>query len=179
MTDMMRSLIHYSNASTPDSFSGPSVIRSRFWGHVLAFVATETSSVVEKVSQTLNAAFLAYLSACSTGPNNNTSTLLVDENIHHISSFRLAGFRHIVGTLWDVQDEYCVDTARVFYGTLRDEGISDDAVTTIDVSQTVNETSIDLVGVNKASITSDVRTAKLVNRLAKQENRLHPRYWAP
>ena len=27
-----------------------------------------------------------------------------------------------------MQDEYCVDTARVFYGTLRDEGISDDAV---------------------------------------------------
>ena len=61
MTDMMRSLIHYSNASTPDSFSGPSVIRSRFWGHVLAFVATETSSVVEKVSQTLNAAVRCFI----------------------------------------------------------------------------------------------------------------------
>lgn len=27
-----------------------------------------------------------------------------------------------------MQDEYCVDVARIFYETLRDEGISDNAV---------------------------------------------------
>jgi hypothetical protein len=27
-----------------------------------------------------------------------------------------------------VQDEYCIDVAKIFYETLRDEGISDDAV---------------------------------------------------
>lgn len=70
--------------------------------------------------------FLAYLSACSTGANNVAK--LCDEGIHLASSLQLTGFRHVVGTLWEVSDQYCVDVARVFYESLRDRGMTDEAV---------------------------------------------------
>ena len=73
-----------------------------------------------------NPPFLAYLSACSTGANEAEN--LIDEGIHLISAFRLAGFRHVVGTLWEVSDRHCVDVARVLYETLCKEGMTDVAV---------------------------------------------------
>ncbi|KAK0729584.1 CHAT domain-containing protein [Lasiosphaeris hirsuta] len=73
-----------------------------------------------------NPPFLAYLSACSTGANE--AVKLADEGIHLVSAFQLAGFRHVIGTLWEVSDKHCVDVARVLYETLRDEGMTDAAV---------------------------------------------------
>jgi hypothetical protein len=73
-----------------------------------------------------NPPFLGYLSACSTGANE--AERLVDEGIHLVSAFQLAGFRHVVGTLWEVSDKHCVDVARVLYETMRDEGMTDVAV---------------------------------------------------
>ena len=73
-----------------------------------------------------NPPFLAYLSACSTGANDAVE--LADEGVHLVSAFQLAGFRHAIGTLWEVSDMHCVDVARVFYETLRDEGMTDSAV---------------------------------------------------
>jgi len=73
-----------------------------------------------------NGPFLGYLSACSTGANE--AERLADEGIHLVSAFQLAGFRHVVGTLWEVSDKHCVDVARVLYETLRDEGMTDVAV---------------------------------------------------
>ncbi|KAK2469065.1 hypothetical protein H9L39_19333 [Fusarium oxysporum f. sp. albedinis] len=73
-----------------------------------------------------NPPFLAYLSACSTGANQ--VDMLADEGIHLVSAFQLAGFRHVIGTLWEVSDEHCVDVAKVVYETMRDEGITDVAV---------------------------------------------------
>ncbi|KJZ72809.1 hypothetical protein HIM_07753 [Hirsutella minnesotensis 3608] len=70
--------------------------------------------------------FLAYLSACSTGANEVER--FAEEAIHLISACQLAGFRHVVGTLWEVWDEHCVDVARVLYETLRDEGMTDTAI---------------------------------------------------
>jgi len=70
--------------------------------------------------------FLGFLSACSTGANRVDR--LVDEGIHLVSAFQLAGFRHVVGTLWEVSDQHCVDVARVVYETMRDEGMTDMAV---------------------------------------------------
>ncbi|KMU89188.1 hypothetical protein CIHG_07122 [Coccidioides immitis H538.4] len=49
-----------------------------------------------------NPPFLAYLSPCSTGANEVYT--LVDEGIHLVSAFQPAGFRHVVGTLWEVSD---------------------------------------------------------------------------
>ncbi|CAH0033335.1 unnamed protein product [Clonostachys rhizophaga] len=70
--------------------------------------------------------FLAYLSACGTGQIKNNTFL--DESIHLISGFRLAGFRHVIGTLWEVSDETCVDMAKDTYEGIRDGGMSDDSV---------------------------------------------------
>lgn len=73
-----------------------------------------------------NPPFLAYLSACSTGVN--MAVELFDEGIHLISAFQLAGFQHVVGTLWQVSDKHCVDVARILYETLQDQGMTDEAV---------------------------------------------------
>ncbi|KAF4774504.1 hypothetical protein HER10_EVM0000356 [Colletotrichum scovillei] len=70
--------------------------------------------------------FLAYLSACSTGANEVLG--LVDEGIHLGYACQLAGFRHVVGTLWTVSDPFCVNVARKFYETIRSEGKTDAAV---------------------------------------------------
>lgn len=70
--------------------------------------------------------FLAYLSACSTGTNFEID--LIDEGIHLAGAFQLAGFRHVIGTRWEVKDEYCVYVAKIFYETLRQEGMTDVAV---------------------------------------------------
>ncbi|KAM0415700.1 hypothetical protein ACHAPT_013340 [Fusarium lateritium] len=73
-----------------------------------------------------NPPFLGYLSACSTGANE--ADRLADEGIHLVGAFQLAGFRHVIGTLWEVSDKHCVDVARVLYETMRDEGMTDVAV---------------------------------------------------
>jgi tetratricopeptide (TPR) repeat protein len=53
------------------------------------------------------APFLAYLSASGTGQVKEER--LVDESIHLISEFQMAGFRHVIGTLWEVKEERLVD----------------------------------------------------------------------
>ncbi|KAF4961381.1 hypothetical protein FSARC_10197 [Fusarium sarcochroum] len=73
-----------------------------------------------------NSPFLAYLSACSTGRVQDDR--FIDESIHLISACQLAGFRHVIGTLWRVQDEKCVDVARITYETMREGGMTDDSV---------------------------------------------------
>ncbi|KAH7009354.1 CHAT domain-containing protein [Microdochium trichocladiopsis] len=70
--------------------------------------------------------FLAYLSACGTGQILDEGS--VDESIHLANACQLAGFRHVVGTLWSVNDGLCVDMARMTYEFLRDEGIRDETV---------------------------------------------------
>ncbi|KAH6957433.1 CHAT domain-containing protein [Fusarium avenaceum] len=73
-----------------------------------------------------NSPFLAYLSACGTGRIDEER--YSDESIHLISACQLAGFRHVVGTLWEVNDESCVDVARITYEMIRDEGLKDKSV---------------------------------------------------
>lgn len=70
--------------------------------------------------------FLAYLSACLTGALDTPQ--LLDEGINIISGFQLAGFRHVIGTMWQVSDEYCVKVAEMFYKSLAAKGLSDSAV---------------------------------------------------
>jgi len=47
------------------------------------------------------------------------STNLVDENIHLASAFQLAGFPHVVATLWRVADRVAAGLANDFYAALR------------------------------------------------------------
>lgn len=70
--------------------------------------------------------FLAYLSACGTGQVGAAEN--VDEAMHLISACQLAGFRHVIGTLWEVNDAICVDVARMLYEEMRDGKMSDESV---------------------------------------------------
>ncbi|KAL6827279.1 CHAT domain-containing protein [Trichoderma sp. SZMC 28015] len=72
-----------------------------------------------------NPPFLAYLSACGTGQIIDEN--YVDESIHLVNAFQLAGFRHVIGTLWSVEDELCVEIAEMTYTSLKG-GMRDDLV---------------------------------------------------
>ena len=67
----------------------------------------------------LDHARLAYLSACSTALTQNTR--LLDEAIHLASAFQLAGFRHVIGTLWEIDDSYAAQIATTFYNRITDD----------------------------------------------------------
>lgn len=56
---------------------------------------------------------LAYLSACSGAENK--STTLADETTHLAGAFQLAGFEHVIGTLWQTKDAACQQVAEDFY----------------------------------------------------------------
>ncbi|QKX53215.1 uncharacterized protein TRUGW13939_00291 [Talaromyces rugulosus] len=72
---------------------------------------------IRKVSQThLAGGEIAYLSACSTAETR--AARLVDEVLHIVSGFQIAGFRHVVGCLWPSSDSVCVEVARLFYSEL-------------------------------------------------------------
>lgn len=73
-----------------------------------------------------NPPFLAYLSAC--GTSRIKDKRLLDESLHLISACQLAGFRHVIGTLWEVNDEACVGVAEITYREMKDAGMEDDSV---------------------------------------------------
>ncbi|KAI0466991.1 CHAT domain-containing protein [Xylaria cf. heliscus] len=71
--------------------------------------------------------FLACLSACGTSRVRNDAP--ADQTtIHLVGACQLAGFRHVVGTLWEVVDRRCVDVVRIAYEAIRDGGMSDESV---------------------------------------------------
>jgi len=70
--------------------------------------------------------FLAYLSACGSGRINDLG--FSDESIHLISACQIAGFRHVIGTLWEVRDDTCVEMAAVAYEVMLSGGMSDESV---------------------------------------------------
>jgi tetratricopeptide (TPR) repeat protein len=72
------------------------------------------------------APFLAYLSACGTGQIKREE--LMDESLHLIGAYQLAGFQHVIGTLWEVNDKSCVDVAYETYKHILRRGMSDDSV---------------------------------------------------
>jgi CHAT domain-containing protein len=70
-----------------------------------------------------NPPLLAYLSASSTG--NNKEFKLLDEGIHLMGACQPAGFRHVIGALWEVPEMQRVDVAKDVYETMINAGISD------------------------------------------------------
>jgi hypothetical protein len=61
---------------------------------------------------------LAYLSACRTA--FSAVEALLDEAIHLATAFQLAGFPHVIGTLWEINDQIAVEIAESFYKGLHD-----------------------------------------------------------
>ena len=60
--------------------------------------------------------WIAYLSACSTAGVEAKS--LADECLHLSSAFQVAGFAHVIGSLWLADDDICVRLAKSFYHSL-------------------------------------------------------------
>ncbi|KAJ4112150.1 hypothetical protein NW768_011729 [Fusarium equiseti] len=122
--------------------------------------------------------FLAYLSACSTGRVQDEQ--FIDESIHLISACQLAGFRHIIGTLWKVQDEHCVDVARITYETIREGGMTDESVcrglhraTRVMRDDWLNSMEED----DKLALRGEGREAR--NIILCDEDEPAPAYWVP
>jgi CHAT domain-containing protein len=59
--------------------------------------------------------YLAYVSACTTAQSGG---LLVDEAMHLASAFQLIGFRTVIGTLWQVDDDAARQVANSYYSQL-------------------------------------------------------------
>ncbi|MFJ8443536.1 CHAT domain-containing protein [Kitasatospora griseola] len=65
---------------------------------------------------------LAFLSACSTSQGGLD---LPDEAVHLAPSFQLAGFAHVVGTLWSVSDKIARHVTGEFYAALSEDAAED------------------------------------------------------
>jgi len=72
-------------------------------------------TVVDISRWDLGHAELAYLSACSTAVGRPS---LINESIHITSAFQLAGYRHVIGTLWAVEDRSAVRVSTDVYAVL-------------------------------------------------------------
>ena len=70
----------------------------------------------------LGGAELAFLSACETAVGGSR---LPDEAIHLTGALQLAGFTHVIGTMWRVDDDYAVEMAEHVYRFLAAHGAED------------------------------------------------------
>ncbi|MFD7839459.1 CHAT domain-containing protein [Streptomyces sp. NPDC059761] len=75
-------------------------------------------TALDVAAQHPSTAVLAVLSACSTSQGG---FLLPDEAVHLSASFQLAGYPHVVGTLWPVSDKLATRLAEEFYTALADD----------------------------------------------------------
>jgi CHAT domain-containing protein len=85
---------------------------------------TRPFTVVDVARLRLDRAELAFLSACSTA---RTGAGLADEAVHLTSAFQLAGYRHVIGTLWPLKDRAAGCVANDFYEVLGADGTADAA----------------------------------------------------
>ena len=77
---------------------------------------------------TIHAEF-AMLSACRTAQGE---AALADESIHLGAAFQLAGYRHVIGTLWNLRDTAAPEVARGIYAKLANpQAGQDDAATAL------------------------------------------------
>jgi CHAT domain-containing protein len=89
-------------------------------GHlVLHDNATAPLTVADIARLRLAHADLAYLSACDTGVPEEG---LGDEALHVAGACHMAGFRHVIATLWSVRDTLAPAVADDFYATLGASG---------------------------------------------------------
>jgi CHAT domain-containing protein len=93
---------------------------------------------------------LAVLSACTTA---RTGTALLDEPIHLAAACQLAGYRHVVASLWPISDFDTAVLSKRFYATL----IADP----------------------RATADGAARALHLANRELRALYRNHPSRWAP
>ncbi|KAJ5455720.1 uncharacterized protein N7458_003984 [Penicillium daleae] len=99
--------------------------------------ATESEPVIARLSvkeissAVADKSILAFLAACSTAYGSVPE--LLDEGLQIGNAFQLAGFPHVIASLWPVYDFVCPTLAREFYQFLNDHtdehgGIGNDAI---------------------------------------------------
>ncbi|MEV6871489.1 CHAT domain-containing protein [Amycolatopsis sp. NPDC051128] len=71
---------------------------------------------------------LAYLSACSTA---HGGTWLADEVLHLASAFQVAGYRHVIASLWPLDDRIAAKAAAAFYHRMPDTPVADHAASAL------------------------------------------------
>ncbi len=76
-------------------------------------------TVTDIIRLRLDDADLAFLSACST---TRPGVRLPDEAIHLTSAFQIAGYRHVIGTLWPINDQFAGDIADELYAAIASSG---------------------------------------------------------
>ncbi|MEU8082132.1 CHAT domain-containing protein [Micromonospora sp. NPDC049101] len=81
-------------------------------GRLLVHDHQDNPLTVTDVSQLDLDAEFAFLSACATAQAPPT---LVDESLHITGAFQLAGFRHVIGTLWEIDDAVSLALTTAFY----------------------------------------------------------------
>ncbi len=72
-------------------------------------------TVADVLKQGLGTKELAVLSACRTAVGG---AVVSDEPVHLASALQLAGYRHVIGTLWPVLDDVAAETVEHFYVAL-------------------------------------------------------------
>lgn len=78
-------------------------------------------TVSDIIGMNLKDSQFAFLSACHTASGRLQDML--DENMHIAGAFQLAGFSHVIGTLWWIKDSAAVELARdVYLGMLDEKG---------------------------------------------------------
>jgi CHAT domain-containing protein len=77
--------------------------------------ASHPLRVVEMSRLNLAGTEFAYLSACNTAV---TAASLANESIHIVSACQLAGYPHVVGTLWEINDLFATNIAKRVYEDL-------------------------------------------------------------
>ncbi|MEV6829459.1 CHAT domain-containing protein [Amycolatopsis sp. NPDC051102] len=82
-------------------------------------LADRPLTVAEIAARTFPGAHLAYLSACETSTGG---TRLLDEALHLAGAFQVAGYRHVIATLWTVADDRAVEVAESVYTALLGQG---------------------------------------------------------
>lgn len=74
-----------------------------------------TLSVLDIADERLDRAELAFLSACHTAHGRLD---VADEAMHMAAAFQLAGYQHVIGTLWSVRDSAAPEIANAVYAAL-------------------------------------------------------------
>ena len=78
--------------------------------------ANDLLSTADITSLKLDRPRLVYLSACH-GASNRTEALF-DEGIHIAGAFQLAGFQHVIGTLWQIGQHFSLNVSRDVYSAI-------------------------------------------------------------
>jgi hypothetical protein len=119
-----------------------SALQQATWAHFACHAVADTASQVnsglrlhDRMLQLpeigglrLREAELAYLSACSTA---NHGTRYPDEVLHLGSAFHLAGFRHVIASLWPLDDTAAAKAARSFHSALPHSPVATDAASVL------------------------------------------------